>query len=566
MQNTDKPSFNIEVIQNDEVTLNSLMNQAGEAIAFANYDWVVQYCNDAYLKGLGLTRGDVIGKTPFEYHPGFERSIFFEMMDFCAKKRQPISKIGYSTIVKRWLMVRVIPLAHGALMLANDATENVIKQYHLAAEAVKDQLTGLPNNLALINQAENLIKEGKHFSVMTLGLDRFRNINDAMGHSGGDMVLLETSSRLQSATKTHETLYRLRADEFAILSTQDADGIIQRFNQFKQATETPILLHGHSFALSASAGVSLYPADGSDPDELLKRAGLALRQSKNSGRGKLSLYASELESETQLRLEIESELRSAIKNRELHLVFQPKGDIASGRINGAEALIRWNHKSRGFLSPAAFLPIAEDCHLMKEIDGFVLKEALSTISEWRRRGLEYPISINLSIDSLCDHGLIARVKDALQESETPPHLLEVEIPEGTLMSDFNSSIEILNQLREMGVRISVDDFGTGYSSLSYLARFPIHTLKIDRSLIIDINENITNQKIVRAIIQMAHSLQLDVVAEGVETEMELKKLKRNHCDTVQGYFFARPMSSDKFIEFALAQSENQGATISAISI
>lgn len=538
----------------DEIALSSILNEAGETIVYVDYNWKILYCNDVYLQSVGEVRENVVGKTPFEYQPNFGRSVFWQMMDKCGRDRKVSSMIGYSTVMKRWLMVRVFPLKNGALMLANDATENVVQQYQLAAQAIKDSLTGLPNAIALTQDMTALIERKQPFLLMILGLDRFRIINDALGHAGGDMALLEMSSRFQSSTEDGETLYRLSADEFVIVRKQGDPISQERFDTFSRVAQDPIVLYGQSFVLGVSAGVCTHPNDGIDSSELLRRAGLALHRAKRAGRGKAYPYVSGLEAESILRTQIETELREAIKDDAFELVFQPKGDINSNRINGAEALIRWNHKSRGFLSPFAFLPIAEECKLMKSIDLFVLRQTVKTIAAWKKQGITVPVSINISTDSLSDRALIKNVRDALDEFKVDPCMLEIEIPEGALISDFNTGIEVLKALQTMGLKISVDDFGTGYSSFTYLNKFPISTLKIDRSFITEINGHSTesefNKKIVKSIIRMAHSLQLDVVAEGVETVKELDVLKKLHCNTVQGYLFSKPLPPGEFIKFA----------------
>lgn len=538
----------------NDVSLSLLMTEVGEAIVYADHQWVVRYCNDVYLNGLGLGREQVIGKTPMDYQPNFSRSIFYALMEQVFRDGKAVAQIGYSTILRRWLLVRAFPLKNGALMLANDASESIVKQHLLAGKAIKDPLTGLPNKLGLTTAVDELLKANKPFTLIILGLDRFRSINDALGHAGGDMALLEISSKFQSATEPDETLYRLSADEFVVLKKQGLSGIEKRFAVFKKVAETPILLHGQSFVLSSSAGISSFPNDGADSELLLKRASLALHKAKIFGRGKLYLYVDGMETESQLQAQTESDLRRAIEDNEFRLVFQPKGDMATGQVIGAEALIRWNHPTRGLLSPISFLGVAEECRLMREIDLFVLREAARVNATWRGFGIECPVSINLSTEMLSDRGLIALVKDVFHDQNVPLNMLEIEIPEGVLMAELESSIEILASLREMGVRISMDDFGTGYSSFSYLARFNIQTLKIDRSFISGLDVSTINIKIVRAIIQMARSLELEVVAEGVETLGELNKLKELHCNTVQGYFYAKPMTSEDFISFFMIKN------------
>lgn len=539
---------------NDAASLAALLSAVNETVVYADYNWVIRYCNDIYLTSLGLKREEVIGKTPFEYHPNFHRSVFHDMMEQCRRDHKPGSKIGYSTMTNRWLMVRVFPMSDGALMLANDATEGIVKQYQLAAQAIKDPLTGLPNALGLTSEMDVMIKDGKPFSLMLLGLDRFRFINDALGHAGGDMVLLEVTSRFQTSAEPGETLYRIGSDEFAVLRRQGGPLAEDSFSKFKESAELPVVLYGQSFVFGVSAGICVHPSDGHNAEELLRRAGLALRRAKRVGRGVACAYVQGLESETLLRTQLETEIREAIKEDGFHLVFQPKIDLSSGRVIGAEALIRWHHPSRGFLSPAAFLPIAMECHLIKAIDSYVLKAALGAVATWSGYGVDCPVSINLSIESLSDSRLVDQVTEALRQSNLEPALLEIEIPEGAMFNDVDSSIAILERLRGKGVRLSIDDFGTGYSSFSYLAKYPVQTLKVDQSFVAGIDVTPTHHKIVKSIIRMAHSLQLEVVAEGAETLSEVNVLKALHCNTVQGYFFSKPLELTDFIKFTMEQN------------
>lgn len=540
-----------------DVTLSSLVLQARELVVYVDYGWVIHYCNDVYLATVGRTREEIIGKTPFDFLPNFQRSIFWEMMDKCRRERKAFSKIGYSVLMNRWLMVRVFPLRDGALMLANDATEEFVKQSQLATDAIKDGLTGLPNALGLTSDMDALIQAKQPYLLLALGIDRFRILNDSLGHAGGDMALLEFTSRFQSTTVEGETLYRLSADEFAVVRKQGLTKFEGRFEAFQMAAEAPFSLYGQSFVLGLSGGYCKYPNDGDGSGEVLRRAGLALHRSKRAGGGQSYRYVQGLEAESVLRAQLESELRAAIKNDELHLVYQPKGDLGSDAVIGAEALIRWNHPTRGMLSPAAFLPIAEDCRLMWDVDMLVLRHAVKALAHWMLCGVRCPVSINLSTASLADRRLVQQVKEVLAEAGVSPKLLEVEIPEGALIRDVDTSLEILNSLHQMGVCISVDDFGTGYSSFSYLARFPVQTLKVDRSFVANIDTNPVNHKIVKAIIRMAHSLQLDVVAEGAERTEEMAVLRKLHCNSVQGYFYSRPIGLPDFIRFVHAQNSRR---------
>lgn len=542
----------------NEIDLSHLLNEAGEAVVYVDEHWVVQFCNEVYLQNLGMRRGEVIGKRPMDYQPLFQRSIFYDCIEQCRRDRIPTSKIGYSTVLDRWLMVRVFPAGPGMMMLANDASVSVVKQYQLAQQAVKDSLTGLPNKIALLQDIEDLMSRKTDFALCLIGLDRFTALNDALGYVGGDMGLLEIASRLQTATLTSEQLYRINGDEFGLLFRNGGEGVEARLTHLLKEVSRPLVLLGQRFEMGASAGCVERAEQCVDAEHAMKRAALSLRHSKKTCRGGAVMYEAGLESASQRRAHLESELRAAIEGNQLLLHLQPKGCLATGRLVGAEALIRWVHPQRGLIAPAEFLPLALECGLMASVDQLVLNQALVQIRELTAQGLMIPVSINLSMDSLSDVAFVDRVRDALCEANVSPQLLEVEIPEGTLMHDVDASAKVLAGLNEMGVRISIDDFGTGYSSFSYLARFPVHALKIDRSFVKEIVTSDASFQIVKGMVQLAHALRMQVIAEGAEGAAEIELLTKMQCDVVQGYGYGRPMAMSNFIAFAQKQKDVVG--------
>ena len=534
----------------ETLDLSHLMKEAGEAIVYIDSNWVVKYCNDVYLANIGLPRHEIVGRRPFDYEPSFRRSIFYDCIVKCLKERKPTSQIGYSTMLDRWLMVRLFPAGSGLVMLANDASEQVVKQYQLAQQVVKDTLTGLRNKLGLIQDLEQLMQRKGDFSLSIIGLDRFRALNDALGYAGGDMGLLEIASRLQTATMAGEHLYRLNGDEFGLVRRQGVEGTAERLEALNAIIQQPLVLHGHRFVVGASSGCVAHDPDVPDAERLLKRASLALKHAKKVDRGGMVMYEPGLETASQLRAQLEGELRTAIDSQQLMLHLQPKGSLADGSLVGAEALIRWAHPKRGMVSPADFLPLANECGLMGTIDQLVLRQALHQIGELQRQGFAVPVSINLSVASLSDVCLVERVQEALRVASVEPHMLEIEIPEGALMQDVDTSANVLAGLHHLGVKISIDDFGTGYSSFAYLARFPVHALKVDRSFVKEMATNAASQKIVKGIVRMAHSLQLKVIAEGAEGREEMELLSKIRCDMVQGFGYGRPMALNPFVNFA----------------
>ena len=540
----------------EAIDLAELLAEAGEAVTYVDQNWTVQFCNDVYLANVGLERTQVIGFTPFQFMPTFKRSIFYEAMETCRLNRKPLTRIGFSTALNRWLLVRVFPIGSGILIMGNDATESVVKQYQLAQKIVMDALTGLGNKLAMEQQINGLIKRDAAFSILFLGLDRFKEVNDAHGYAVGDMTLLEVVSRVQSATMRGETLYRFSGDEFAVVSELDtaADAVVHNAGEKARALieviKQPIVLNEARVVLGASAGTIDCPRNGDEFEIIVKRAGLALREAKKGGRDTVTAYKPDMELATQMRAVLEGELRTAIDGNQFTLMIQPKVSLTTGQVVGGEALIRWAHPKRGMLAPGVFLGIAEEIGAMVSLDQWVLKQTLRYVAELASRGRHIPLSMNLSVDSLNDMYLADRISKALSDAKVNPRLLEVEIPEGALMFDVKVSSKVLSELSNMGVTISIDDFGTGYSSFAYLAQFPVHVLKIDRSFVNDMDSSEAGKKIVRGMIRLAHSLSLEVVAEGAETEEQLTLLKRMKCDTVQGYVMAKPMPFNDFVRFA----------------
>ena len=548
----------------DATDLTALLHGACEAVVYVDEHWIVGYCNDVYLQSVGRTRAEVVGRTPFEYIDDFRRSIFFETIDTAHCERRPMFTIGFSTKLNRWLMVRLFPIGSGTMMLANDASESVIEQHQLAQQALKDTLTGLPNRLAMLQAVQRRLAGGQTFCLAVLGLNRFQSVNDAQGYARGDLAMLEIASRMQSSTHAGEQLYRLSGDEFALVTPGDAEAAAPRIRSLLSQTRRPVTINGQAFVLGAAAGAVAAPLHGDEAEPLLRRAGLALSHAKRVCRDDVVVYEECLETASRLRLELEAELRSAIQRGELMLMLQPKGCLVRQHVIGAEALIRWPHPTRGIVPPGDFLILAEECGLMREIDGWVLWQALEQVRELMRRGLAMPVSINLSVESLADVGLVDRVRQALAATGVPASLLEIEIPEGALMSDVKTSAKVLEELDALGVGISIDDFGTGYSSFAYLARFPVRTLKVDRSFVLEMNTSEASRTIVDGLIRLAHSLSLRVVAEGAESLEQIAMLRRMRCDEVQGYAYGRPMPFEDFCAFTLKNRQPVGPSAYSI--
>ncbi|NRT56259.1 putative bifunctional diguanylate cyclase/phosphodiesterase [Sphaerotilus uruguayifluvii] len=550
--------------------LEELLAGIGECVVHVDAHWRVRYCSPAYLEGLGLPASEVIGRTPFEYQAHFEESVFHRVLQACRRDRQPRIGIGFSKVVRRWLMVRAFPLGEGMVALANDADEHTVGQFELAREALRDPLTGIGNKRALLAGLEERLAQRQRGALVLIGLRRFNAINDTLGHGLGDLALMDVVSRMQAATVEGEALFRLTGVEFVLLTPADDEARLrERVGMIASRIGQPILMRDQVFVLGSHAGGVLFPSHGDAAPLLLRRAALALRQAKRAS-ASMALFDDELEAAGRLRAELELDFRavlcgtsSATAGR-LSLALQPKGRLRDRAVIGAEALIRWQHPLRGALMPGSFLPIAQECQLMVELDRWVIDEVMRLQRLLLDGGHRLPISINLSVESLSDLLLVENVQAAIERHGVPPELLEIEIPENALMRDVEVSTRVLAALSALGVRLSIDDFGTGYSSFAYLARFPVHTLKIDRSFVHDMVSQASSRTIVHSLVRLSHALQLQVVAEGAESDEEMDMLRRMQCDAVQGYGYGMPQPFALFLDFIRGRcgcADTRGGTL-----
>ncbi|SFF38049.1 PAS domain S-box-containing protein/diguanylate cyclase (GGDEF) domain-containing protein [Paenibacillus algorifonticola] len=444
----------------------------------------------------------------------------------------------------------------GIYVIAKDISEEKQAEEKVKYLAFHDELTGLPNrrmfNKVLDEEIERTKPAGEEiredhsiFAVMVLDIDRFKMINDSLGHSYGDLFLQEMGNRIRSSVDGYNVLLaRMGGDEFTLMVPHSDAGIVTEIaEKIIHAIQLPYRLKESDFYVSASIGIALYPQHGMDTSQLLKNADTAMYEVKKKGKNGFQYFSAELNDKLQSKIELEGDLRKAVELNELELYYQPQIRAEDERMIGIEALVRWNHPTKGVLSPGIFIPIAEETGIIYELGTWVLREACRQMRKWHLAGGPLiPVSVNLSSQQFHQPYLADYVKDILRETGLEPHFLELEITE-SMMMDASVSTAILNQLNEFGVRISLDDFGTGYSSLSYLKMFPIHKVKIDRSFIRDITENDNDKAIVSTIISMAQHLNMEVIAEGIETKAQLDILTDKDCEKIQGYYFSRPLSA-----------------------
>ncbi len=446
----------------------------------------------------------------------------------------------------------------------HDITRRKDAEEQIRRLAYYDPLTGLPNRLLFTEQLSRAIahaaRVGSQLAVIFVDLDNFKRVNDTLGHRAGDELLRNASARLSAVLRGHDTMARhtdnsghtiarLGGDEFTVLLNglgrpEDAALVAQRL---VAALAQPVVVQGTEVFVGGSVGVAIYPNDGSDVDTLLMHADTAMYRAKASGRGGFQLYDPSMNARALDRLHMETQLRRALERREFVLHYQPRVDVLSNRIVGAEALIRWQHAERGLLPPSEFIPMVEDTGLVIPIGEWAIGEVCRQQAAWRSNGTEpVPVAVNLASTHLREQGLPALVRAALERHGVAASLLGIEVTESILLADPEVSIGIASQLCAMGVHLSIDDFGTGYSSLSYLKRLPIAALKIDRSFVRDLDTDPDDEAIVSAIIALAHSLKLRVVAEGVETHSQLAFLQSRKCDEYQGFLNSRAVAPDDF--------------------
>jgi diguanylate cyclase (GGDEF)-like protein len=431
--------------------------------------------------------------------------------------------------------------------------------------ATHDMLTGLPNRVLLEDRLTQAIayaeRDGHAFAVAMFDLDRFKVINDSFGHRAGDELIKEVAQRLAGVARSTDTVARFGGDEFLLIidriaHPKDAEDIARRA---MESLQTPIRLGNVDIRTSCSIGIALFPQDGKTAETVIANADAAMYCAKQRGRNNIQCFAPGMNAETQEKVKLESELHAALGLRQFELHYQPKVDTGTGAIHGAEALVRWRHPEKGLILPGEFIPLAEACGLIDSIGEWVVREACRQARLWQLEGLAHlRVAVNLSAFQFRNGNLLQMIRGALQAADLDPRLLEVEITESALMSDPEQSVGILEQLSRMGVLVSVDDFGTGYSSMSYLRRFPIDKLKIDRGFISELLSRPDDASIVTAIVSLAHSLRLKVVAEGVETSEQLDVLKALGCDQYQGYCFSPAVPASDFAALMRSSRKEPG--------
>jgi len=545
-----------------------VFNSTIDGILITDTEQKIISINRAATTITGFTEDEMIGKAvqmlSYDHH---DQAFFHTMQQTIVKKGSWQGDIWNQRkdgeIYPQWQNISEVRDEQDQLVnyisVFSDISALKQSQKQLEHLAHHDPLTGLPNRLLmdqhLSQGVERAHRQNQLMAVLFLDLDHFKNINDSLGHSVGDILLQQASKRLKRIIRAEDLVARLGGDEFAIVleSPANEQGIGSVAQKCIDAFIKPFRTNDHDVYVSTSIGISVFPTDGASPDELIKYADTAMYHAKEHGRNAFQFYNKQMTELAVKRLTLESKLRSAIKNENFVLHYQPQLSLNNGQIIGVEALVRWQSPTGELIMPDTFIPVAEDSGLIKFIDAWVIQKACLEAAKWQSKGIFVFIAINISGFSIEHNLLIDMVKKGLEISQINPECLELEITEGYLMQHKKQAAKIINELQSLGVRFSIDDFGTGYSSLSYMKSLPINKLKIDRSFIQDIQHNENDKAIATSVIALGHSMQMQVIAEGVETQEQIDILSSLECDFVQGYFYSKPVTGDKLMELLKQQ-------------
>jgi diguanylate cyclase (GGDEF)-like protein/PAS domain S-box-containing protein len=552
----------VQALHENENRFRTLIEHVSDMVTILDASGIVKYKSPSVERILGYKPEELVGKNFLEYiHPE-------DVSRFSVVLGQEPGQSGRVTGLELrcrhrnglWRFLEATlnhllqdPTIKGVVLTLRDITDRKLDEETIRHLAYYDALTGLPNrtlfNDRLTQALAHAHRTQQELAVMSLHLDQFKTINDTLGYALGDRLLREITQRLTGCLGEGDTLAHLGNGEFLLLlpgigQVQNLEKISQRI---LEAIEPPFNLDNHEFRITVNMGVSFYPSDGETAEVLIKNADAALHRAKLQGKNNYQLYTSTIHAKALERLVMESSLRRALERNELLLYYQPQLSLQTGQIVGAEALVRWQHPTRGLISPMKFVPLAEETGLIVPLGEWVLRSTCTQAKAWQKAGFRpIRVAVNLSARLFKQKNLVENIARILEETELDPRYLELELTESTVMENAEATLTKLQELKAMGIQLSIDDFGTGYSSLSYLRRFSLDTLKIDQSFVQDITTDPDGAVIARLIIDIAHSLKLRVIAEGVETEGQLTFLRAHHCDEIQGYFFSKPLSAGAF--------------------
>jgi len=550
------------MLQQSEEKLQALIKNSNDVIGILTIDGVIEYVNPTIKKVLGFEAKDIINTNLYRYvHPDDSsniQNIFKRLLE------QPNIPIRFETRVRKlngtWCYVEAVlnnhlqnPHLKAITFNYRDITERKLFIEKIKKMAYFDYLTGLPNRRQFEDKLNNEIHQAnkdtnKLFAIMFLDLDDFKQINDVFGHQFGDLLLKDFSNRFNNYHIPNTCLSRFGGDKFALLlsNIDSIEDIYIVVDEIMKMLEKPFIINDYEFFISTSIGISIYPHAGMDIKTLLKNADIAIYKAKDNGKKTYEIYSSVMDEDTYRRFKLKNDLKKAVLDQECLIYYQPKVEPSNNRIIGAEALIRWKHPEWGIISPTEFIPLAEEIGMIINIGEWVLRKVCYQLKKWKEEGFQTKISINISVIQLLQANIIEMITQIITEYDINPESIELEITEGVIIQNEEKIARILNQLHEVGFSIALDDFGTGYSAINYLKKYNIDTLKIDKSLIQQIDVDIDSFEITNAIMNLAHKLNISVVAEGVETTGQLSLLKNMACDQIQGYLYSKPVPSDDF--------------------
>lgn len=552
----------------------SVFDNAAEAIMITDATASIVKVNRAFEDITGFAAAEIVGQRPSVLSSGRHDAGFY------ARMWQDLASEGrwYGEIWNRrcngeefpeWLSISAVKDADGGVTHYIGIFTDISQRKHSEAQIERlswfDTVTDLPNRALFIDRLEQAIVAGQRrqrpVGVLLAGLDRMRAINDSLGYALGDHLLREVARRLQGAVRPDDTVGRYVGDQFVVLvpDMHDAADLGVLASRLLDALALPFHIAGHELAISSSIGISHTPRDGEDAMGLIKCADMAMHHAKKEGRNNYQFYTGELEHVSIERLMLQASLRQALSQEQLVLYYQPQIDVASGRMLGVEALVRWRHPDMGMIAPNRFIPLAEETGQIVALGDWVLRQACQQGRRWHDAGHPLTVAVNLSARQFKQKDLVERIEMALEESGLPPTCLELELTESMIMQDPERVAASLRRLRQLGVSLSIDDFGTGYSSLAYLKRFPLDKLKIDRSFVSDIPHDSNDMAIAQAVIALGHSLRLKVVAEGVETAEQVNFLSEQGCHSLQGFYYSPPVSAEAMA--LMLHTQQQAATI-----
>lgn len=556
-----------EALKTSERKFRALTEQSTDLIFILSATGVFQYASPSHQHMLAYTRDELLGRNVFEFiHPADKKQVHISWeaaFQGSGSLAHTVCRLRHAN--GTWLTLEAIgrncfddPDIQGFIVNAHDVTERINMEQELRHSALHDSLTGLPNRTSLLAQLEEAIQATtpQVLALMMLNLNRFKDINETFGYTRGDVLLLEISQRLRKALPDSCAIARPGGDEFAIvLPGAGEEEMRQAAVMLHAALEQPFFIEEHPLQVDASMGGVIFPAHGSDPLDLLRKADVAMYRAKQTHQ-QFALYEDGHEQSTARRLDLIGALRQTISTGGFMLYYQPKVEMKTGIVHGVEALLRWQHPTFGFIPPDQFIPLAEQTGLIAPLTRWVLEAALRQCKDWLAAGIDLEVAVNFSMWDLRDPSLPATIGQMLTHYGIASRYLRVELTESAAMADPDHTLAVLQQLAAVGIRSSIDDFGTGYSSLAYLKRLLVNELKIDRTFVRHITEEGADQTIVRSTVEMAHSLGLKVVVEGVEDAASFQLLSELGCDTAQGYYLSRPLPPQE-LERWLAQRRNR---------